>query len=176
MKVDRRDFFRSLFGATIVALVPEPVMRAIEEVSPPLVEHTEGVPTILRPFPNKCIFIYDGNDRLLGYSYNFNLNMERDIIPYVHDDNWVYYPSTLIRWGVEVPKINSAITGEVEYMIFTNALSRGDKLKAVFVYDKNKYVGDIYLTEASLEYSAVEQHHDCHLSFIGSGQIIKEEI
>ena len=171
MQVNRRDFFRTLFGATVVALVPEPVMRAIEEVPPPPIAKppVEVKPEDLFNFPNKCLFIYDGNDRLLGYSYDFAVNLERDLYLLPEEEEFV---EGWKRWYIEVPKINS--TGEMEYMVFTDALSRGGKLKAVFVYDKIKFVGDVYLTEASLSYSAEDQQHACSLAFVGSGALTKE--
>ena len=122
MQVNRRDFFRTLFGATVVALVPEPVMRAIEEVTPPPVEHI-GTEPILHPFPDKCLFIYDGNDHLLGYSYDFNLIFSREFVKLGHPWNDPEYFPGRSEWNVEVPKING--TGEMEYMVFTDALSRG---------------------------------------------------
>ena len=85
----RRDFFKGIFGAAVVAAIPKSVMEQIEATPIPEAKSIAkgGVINLKNPetahfatFGKQILYIYD-EDNFLGWSTDFNLSAKREAIP-----------------------------------------------------------------------------------------------
>lgn len=145
--MDRRSFFKNMFGAAVVAAMPKIVVDQIEkipieEITPQVI--TPQAPKVIPNLGDRCLYLYD-NDKLIAGSTQFNLEFHRE---FYHEflDHTALHIKGPYEWKVSVEKLRW-----FDYKVGMNYFEENIPLHCVIHYDKNLVVsGDTYLTECRL--------------------------
>lgn len=89
--MDRKGFLKRVFGAAVVAAMPKVVVEQIESLPEPIsvpppekdvIEYAKEQVDLALSESERVLFIYDTqNDKLVAYSYDFNIEAKRTVIP-----------------------------------------------------------------------------------------------
>lgn len=89
--MDRKGFLKRVFGAAVVAAMPKVVVDQIESLPEPIsvpppekdvIEYAKEQVDLALSESERVLFIYDTqNDKLVAYSYDFNIEAKRTVIP-----------------------------------------------------------------------------------------------
>jgi hypothetical protein len=101
--MERRDFLKGIFGAAVVAVVPKPIVEAIEKAPPetltPVVKEGVKTPPVFKT-NDAFIYLYDG-EVLLAASNDVDLNWHHNPIEY-EVDGYRMHTAGLMSWDIEV--------------------------------------------------------------------------
>lgn len=162
----RRDFFKGLFGAAVVAAIPTRVMEQIEKV--PIETNTPSPDPISTkhhsPSHKKIdnfLYLYD-KEELVGASglFHMNITQKYNPIPYLDDkigEEMIEYLPGLKEWKIFVEQMRWVNQNKgMEYF------RRDEPLQCLIHYNESlMFNGDVIITECS---------------FIAGGIILQEDI
>jgi len=148
----RRDFFKGIFGAAIVAAIPKPIMEQLDKISDETLipkVHQISIKPIINTVPldsssRPLLLLYD-NSKLIGTSCHFELTCNRPLIKETEQ----YYPTFTL--------------GLSEWNIMVNKMNWVDKKRGLDYFERNEpfqctmkspegmlFQGDVLLTDCAL--------------------------
>ena len=173
----RRDFFKGVFGAAVVAAIPKSVMEQIEATPIP---NVETVKAIELPTSNQILYIYD-EDTFLGWSTDFNLSAKRDFIPipktkrvkigkkyyWIQDfDAYPEYKTGPLEWNIQASRLHWTVDDPSD--LFNKDLN-------CVISDKGvQFKGKIFCDHYTISASSDGMCEDA--SFRGIGEVIMEVV
>jgi hypothetical protein len=209
--MDRKGFLQRIFGAAIVAAMPKVVVEQIEKTSPTVngasvvvIQDGKIIPpedTVVHHqvgTTDNVLFIFDEN-KLIGQSQHFSLNLKQDISPIYSKSRWVkvwtgkYKKHKLKKNGERKKKyirIERVNTDQPDYWAapkewdieseniqwFVNPeeiFAKGEKLNCLVKQQDIKLSGKIYISQMDISAAYLEGiNHSAR--FIGNGELIIE--
>jgi hypothetical protein len=145
--MDRRNFFKGMFGAAVVAFMPKIVVEQIEKV--PINEITP-VPVLKKPkqvifhLGEKCMYLYDDNQLIAG-STLFDLEFQRKVISLPTWEGYDQYVMGESEWKIAVEQLRW-FNSETGLRYFEES----KPLKCVIHYKGTEYMGYVLITECRL--------------------------
>ena len=164
--MDRREFFKGMFGVAIVAAIPKQVMDQMVETIP---EHEIG--GVVSYQGKQRMFLYDDN-KLIANSSEFNLILRRNLI----DVSDLYYGvpmypelrEGLPQWGVSARIYWDNHKEGLYYFIENKPLQ-------CVIYDRGLIIkGNVYMTECQLT-AGLEDYAWEDVVLEGTGELIIEK-
>jgi hypothetical protein len=172
--MERRDFLKGIFGAAVVAVVPKPIVEAIEKAPPetltPMIQPT--VKEVVKSPPlgtmnDGFIYLYDG-DVLLAASNQVNLNFHHPNPIQYEVDGYVMYTAGLMRWDIEVRNLRYFNSRMIEA-----AFSSIKPVKILYHMSNINIHGEAYIAEMTLGIPLEEAFFtDMRLEGTGGLQVI----
>ena len=154
--MDRRNFFKGMFGAALIATIPKSVMSQIEEMPIHTFQEDDVLTELERQIegtkykPSAILYIYDDNDVVLGHSTDFNIIFRRDVIK-VNSIDAVsldeYMMSGKSEWRVEINSLHvrkTHIKDNYPYWLDIY-FHEGNYLKMIIVDKDIQYHGNVQL-------------------------------
>jgi hypothetical protein len=150
--MDRRNFFKGMFGAAIVASMPKIVVDQIEKAEQIAPKHNDlsDIQGGISPSgKEQLMYLYDDN-RLIASSSEFKLNYKRESIRVPPDSYPEYYLSEM-SWDVEASLFWNNRKAGLDYFAENKPLqcviyNKGLKIKG------NVYITCCILSNGSLDY------------------------
>jgi len=150
--MDRRNFFKGMFGAAVIATMPKIVVKQIEELPPEEITPVTPAPVIPTPEPIKtkgifsgnCLYLYD-DAGLIAASTLFRLEFSRSWQEQDSFSGWKEYTQGPMEWRISAEKLRW-INGQagMDYLVGMKPL------KCLIHHDNLKIQGEVYLTECTL--------------------------
>jgi hypothetical protein len=169
--MDRRNFFKGMFGAAIVASMPKIVVEQIEET--PIEELTpipkEAFEQVVSHVKEKCLYLYD-NEKLIAGSTDFALELRRDILPIDIDPikNYPEYTTGKLQWNIAAYQLRW-----FNHKTGLHYFRENEPLQCVISYQGIRYKGDVYVTECSLTQAMMDNIQE-DVMLEGTGNLIIE--
>jgi len=168
--MDRRSFFKNMFGAAVIAAMPKIVVKQIEELAPEKITPVDGVKPVFtkKIYTGNCMYLHDGTT-LVGASTLFHIEVQRAIIPIEPFDHWNGYPQYIqgqMKWNIFAEKFRW-IDKEKRNQYFCENKS----LMCLVKHENIKLQGEVYLTEMTLTIPADGFIED-DIVVTGVGQLI----
>lgn len=165
--MNRAGFLKRIFGAAVVAAMPKVVVDQIESLPEPIstpppekdvIEYAKEQVDLALSESERVLFIYDTqNDKLVAYSYDFNIEAKRTVIPF-DDIEWRKYVQGPWSYEVRANKIFFTNTDNPDEYI-----TEPDILRFVMKHNDIEVFGKMALTQLTkaipidkpIEYSAI---------------------
>lgn len=153
--MDRRNFFKGMFGAALIATIPKSVMSQIEELPMDTFQEDDVLTELERQIegtkykPSAILYIYDDNDVVLGHSTDFNIIFRRDAIK-VNSIDFLPFDDLMSgkpEWKVEINSLHVHKTHiEDKYPYWLDIyFHEGNYLKMIIVDKDVQYHGNVQL-------------------------------
>jgi hypothetical protein len=170
--MDRRNFFKGMFGAAIVASMPKIVVDQIEKVP---IEEITPVPVLEKPkyvmyhLGEQCMYLYD-NDKLIAGSTLFNLSFRREYLNMMDSSYLDSYPPEFRmgrpEWSVTAEQLRW-FNHKRGLDYFTN-----EKPLQCVIYNKGVVIkGNVYITQCTLT-CGMETFIQEDVTLQGTGELI----
>jgi hypothetical protein len=172
--MDRKDFLKSMFGAAVVATMPQVVVRQIENI--PLSEEVKPQPEVIKPTPVKSIskpitsenvlFIYD-NEKLIGYSTEFDVTTEVKTMNFYVDSLIGYYTQ------VPIPPKYTLSANHIHWVVNPKDLFASKQtLDCLIRHDKLTIKAQMYISSLQVSFGMFEQgEYSSEFEITGAVQI-----
>jgi len=169
--MDRRCFFKGIFGAAIVASIPKIVVEQIEQT--PIEELTpvpkEAFEQVVSYVKGKCLYLYD-NEKLIAGSTDFALELKRDILPVNINpiENYPEYAPGKLQWNIVAYQLRW-----FNHKTGLHYFEEQKPLQCVISYQGIRYKGDVYVMECSLTQAMMNNIQE-DVMLEGTGSLIIE--
>jgi hypothetical protein len=158
--MNRRLFFKNLLGASLITVLPVPVLNSI-------IKTQEKIPL---KFDKDGLWLLDQNDNVIGVSNIFNVNLQlytKPIDVTARYDKFPQYMPGLRVWSITADNMIFTNPQSLNGMIYFQSYER---LKCIIKQSTMEYYGDVYLTE--FLHTSPEKYY---IKLEGSGELIKSE-